>query len=127
MSGDSPPRVSHGDQSWPSPPTPAPKLGEGESPQRRGRGWRGSPFCTSLAGIGTHFTNRQTRGIMNHTQRDRLRNGRSLAVSPRPDDIRMNKTNVARPLAWSIAALSVALVVIDLAINILAGVESHGQ
>ncbi len=39
----------------------------------------------------------------------------------------MNKTDVARPLAWSIAALSVALVVIDLAINILAGVQSHGQ
>src|SRR6266540_1381197 len=41
--------------------------------------------------------------------------------------MRMNKTDVARPLAWSIAALSVALVVIDLAINILAGVQSHGQ
>jgi signal transduction histidine kinase len=39
----------------------------------------------------------------------------------------MNKIDVARPLAWSIAALSVALVVIDLAINILAGVQSHGQ
>jgi hypothetical protein len=34
----------------------------------------------------------------------------------------MKKIDVARPLAWSIAALSGALVVIDLAINILAGV-----
>src|SRR4051812_18037439 len=45
----------------------------------------------------------------------------------RPGRMRMNKTDVARPLAWSIAALSVTLVVIDLAINILAGVQSHGQ
>src|SRR6266496_4535359 len=64
-----------------------------------------------------------------HIQRDGLRNGSSLAVWPchTPKDMRMNKTDVARPLAWSIAALSVALVVIDLAINILAGVQSHGQ
>src|SRR5829696_6525512 len=41
--------------------------------------------------------------------------------------MRMNKPDFARPLAWSIAALSVALVVIDLAINILVGVQGHGR
>jgi hypothetical protein len=39
----------------------------------------------------------------------------------------MNKPDFARPLAWSIAALSFALVVVDLAMNIMAGVQSHGQ
>jgi signal transduction histidine kinase len=44
----------------------------------------------------------------------------------RPDDLHMNMTDAARPLAWSIAALSVALVVIDLAVSILARGQRHG-
>src|SRR5262245_49133651 len=35
--------------------------------------------------------------------------------------MRMNKTDVARPLAWSIATLSLALVVIDFAVSWRAG------
>src|SRR4051794_33925414 len=41
--------------------------------------------------------------------------------------MRMNKPDFARPLAWSIATLSVVLVVIDLAINMLVGVQGHGR
>src|SRR5690242_15816604 len=51
------------------------------------------------------------------------RTGRQPRAMPKS----MKTTGVARPLAWSIAALSVALVVRDLAINILARVQDHGQ
>src|SRR6266498_4944358 len=39
----------------------------------------------------------------------------------------MNKTNVARPLAWSIAALSLTLAIAGLGLNILARVQGHGE
>jgi signal transduction histidine kinase len=62
-----------------------------------------------------------------YTTNDELMHGVWIMEQPdRPDDLHMNMTGAARPLAWSIAALSVALVVIDLAVNILARGQRHG-
>ncbi|HEY3227799.1 MAG TPA: hypothetical protein VGJ87_01190, partial [Roseiflexaceae bacterium] len=39
----------------------------------------------------------------------------------------MNKHDAARPLAWSIAALSLTLAIAGLGLDILARVQGHGE
>ena len=61
------------------------------------------------------------------TARDKAEHAVADVRAPCPDEMRMKQTALARPLAWSIAALSLMLTMAGLGLNILARAQGHGE